>query len=271
MVQTDEKTTPHTDSGADEDLRKRLLQRVALAAGVVVILLGGLVYFDSTVVRNEPGREEVAKVEAPPRPIEKTGEEQAAGDKTSEEKLAGDKVAEAPAGESAPAEAVAEKPGAAATEKPAPVAVAPEPEAEPEVTEAPRTAPRAERPLTVPARPQQAMVRSGEPTVAAQKRESAKEATAAPVARIATPPAPASRPIASAVATTRQFLVQAGVFNNLANAEELRAKIEAAGVPARIEARVQVGPFASRQEAEQAREKLKALGLDPGLIMAARK
>jgi DedD protein len=62
-----------------------------------------------------------------------------------------------------------------------------------------------------------------------------------------------------------------GVFSSVANAEELRARLELAGVPARIEARVQVGPFATRQEAEQAREKLRSLGMDPGLVMAARK
>jgi DedD protein len=73
------------------------------------------------------------------------------------------------------------------------------------------------------------------------------------------------------VEAARQFLIQVGVFNNIANAEELRAKIVAGGVPARIEARVQVGPFASREEAEQAREKLKALGVEPGLVVAARK
>lgn len=257
MVQMDEKTTPHTESGEDEDLRKRLLQRVAVAAGVVVLLLAGLVYFESTVVRDPPATEEIARIEAPPKPIEKPAEEKPAEGQAVEDKATG------PADEKS-AEAAAEKPAE-------PVEAAKEPEAEPEITEAPRPVARAERPLTVPARPHQAMVRPGEPTVAAQKQESAKEATAAPVARIATQPAPASRPITSAVATVRQYLIQAGVFNNIANAEELRAKIEAAGVPARIEARVQVGPFASRQEAEQAREKLKALGLDPGLIMAARK
>jgi DedD protein len=84
-------------------------------------------------------------------------------------------------------------------------------------------------------------------------------------------PTLASRPIARAVESTRQFLLQVGVFNNIANAEELRARLESAGVPARIEARVQAGPFASRQEIEQARERLKSLGIDPGLIVAARK
>jgi DedD protein len=71
--------------------------------------------------------------------------------------------------------------------------------------------------------------------------------------------------------TARQFLLQMGVFSSVANAEELRARLELAGVPTQIEARVQVGPFASRQEAEQARDKLKELGLEPGLVVAARK
>jgi DedD protein len=248
MAQMEEKKTPQTEHVDDEALRKRLLQRVALAAGVVVILLSGLMYVESTVVRDEKTQKEVARVETPPKPIEKPVEEMAAEEKPGEP----------------PNEKVGDKPAE-------PVEVAKEPEAEPELTEAPRTVARAERPLTVPARAQQAMVRSGEPVPAPQKKETAKEVVAAPVARLATPPAPASRPITNVVESVRQFMVQAGVFNNITNAEELRAKIDAAGVPARIEARVQVGPFASRQEAEQAREKLKSLGLDPGLIVAARK
>jgi len=66
----------------------------------------------------------------------------------------------------------------------------------------------------------------------------------------------------------RQFFVQLGVFSNVTNAEELRAKLELNGIPSQIEARVQVGPFASRQEAEAAREKLHALGLDGGLLIS---
>ena len=83
--------------------------------------------------------------------------------------------------------------------------------------------------------------------------------------------APASRPIAQALESSRLFQLQMGVFNSLANAEELKARLEEAGVPAHIEARVQVGPFSSRREAEQAREKLKSLGMEPGLIVTARK
>jgi DedD protein len=62
-----------------------------------------------------------------------------------------------------------------------------------------------------------------------------------------------------------------GVFNNLANAEELRAKLEMAGIPSQIEARVQVGPFATREEADAAREKLRSLGMDTGILTAIKR
>jgi cell division protein FtsN len=243
MAQTEASTTPQADRADDEEgLRKRLLRRVAIAAAVVVVLLGGLVLFEAMTVPRENPQQESARIEPVPRPI-----------------------VDKPAVEDEVVEQVERK----ETDKPAENAVATvEPEAEPELTEAPH---RVERPLTVPARAHKAMIRPAEPVTAAPTAEPVKEATAAPARAARQPVPPASRPIATAVESVRQFLVQAGVFNNIANAEELRAKIEAAGIPARIEARVQIGPFAGRQEAEQAREKLKSLGLDPGLIVAARK
>jgi DedD protein len=62
-----------------------------------------------------------------------------------------------------------------------------------------------------------------------------------------------------------------GVFSNVANAEELRTKLEIIGVPSQIEARVQVGPFRSRIDAEAAREKLRALGLETGILTAIKR
>jgi DedD protein len=122
----------------------------------------------------------------------------------------------------------------------------------------------------VPAAPRQAAVRPTEPVVAKKpelQKEGAKEvARVMPPVRAKEFPAPASRPIARAVESARQFLVQVGVFGNLANAEELRTRLENAGVPAHIEARVQVGPFASREEAERAQEKMRAIGVTPGFI-----
>lgn len=215
----------------DEVLKKRLVKRVTVAGLVVVGLLGALVIFDGFFVKMEKAPKRIASVEAPIKPIEKPA--------VVEEPVAVEQATEA----------------ADSTSEPA---------AEPERTETPTG--RAERPLTVPATARSATMRSGEPAAAPRKPQAAKE-----VARVLPPAegtsAPASRPIARAVEFARQFLVQVGVFGNLANAEELRAKLENAGVPAHIEARVQVGPFATRQEAEQAREKMKTLGVEPGIIM----
>jgi DedD protein len=54
-------------------------------------------------------------------------------------------------------------------------------------------------------------------------------------------------------------------------AEELRARLELAGIPTQIEARVQVGPFKTRQEADAAREKLRALGMETGILTAVKR
>jgi len=248
MAHKDESTTSQAEGRDDDEvLRKRLLKRVAVAAAAVVLLLGGLVLFESMVVRKENVQQELARIEPETKPIEKQVDE--------------------PQEKAAPED---EKVAESATEKPVGAGeVAKEPEAE-APAKAPRATKRAERPLTVPARAHQAMSRPGDAPAIVPKPEPARQAGTAPAVRAAAPQ-PASRPLAAAVESVRHFLVQVGVFSNVANAEELRTKIEAAGIPARIEARVQVGPFANRQEAEQAREKLKSLGLDPGLIVAARK
>lgn len=165
------------------------------------------------------------------------------------------------------------------TPPPAPVAAAPEPiaaaaapepkvEAKPEppvveeqpkaAVEAPAAVPerttQTQRPLTPPATARQAMIKPAEPLAA-------QPSTAAPL----------SRPLSKAVQGAREYVVQLGVFNNVTNAEELRAKLELNGIPARIEARVQVGPFASQAEAQAARDRLRALGMDTGMLMAIRR
>lgn len=89
---------------------------------------------------------------------------------------------------------------------------------------------------------------------------------AAPVARVASTSSATSSRISTSPAPPA-FLVQAGVFANYGNAEELRNKLAAAGIPAQIESRVQIGPFASKQEAAAAQAKLRALGLDGGMLL----
>jgi DedD protein len=65
----------------------------------------------------------------------------------------------------------------------------------------------------------------------------------------------------------KPFALQLGVFSDLANAEELRAKLEMAGIKASIDARVRVGPFATRAEADAARAKLRELGISEVLLV----
>ena len=119
-----------------------------------------------------------------------------------------------------------------------------------------------------------------EPAVAAAAEEkSVPERTAAPSVPLPQAPpkkvtatshrASASRPVTQAV--ERRYALQMGVFGNMANAEDLRAKLAANGIPATIEARVSVGPFRTRQEVDAARAKLKQLGLDDGLLLTIKK
>ncbi len=228
---TEQDTQPPNPPDGDEALRRSLLKRVGVAAVLVVALLAALMLFDGQSGRDEQRVAPVARVEPPVKPIEQPTEPAVVD--------------------------VAEQADVAAV---------------PEDTETPISRPRAdERPLTMPARAQNAAMRPAESMAAAPKPDVARDiARVVPPKEAATMPT-ASRPIAQAIESSRHFQLQMGVFNNLANAEELKTRLEAAGVPAHIEARVQVGPFASRGEAEQAREKLKLLGMAPGLIVAARK
>ncbi|MBK6676424.1 MAG: SPOR domain-containing protein [Rhodocyclaceae bacterium] len=227
---TEQDTQPPNLPDGDEALRRSLLKRVGVAAVLVVVLLAALMLFDGQSGRDEQRVAPVARVEPPVKPIEQPTEPAVVD--------------------------VVEQADVAAV---------------PEDTETPISRPRAdERPLTMPARAQNAAMRPAEPAATPKPDVARDIARVVPPKEAATMPT-ASRPIAQATESSRHFQLQMGVFNNLANAEELKTRLEAAGVPAHIEARVQVGPFASRREAEQAREKLKLLGMAPGLIVAARK
>ena len=240
---TEQDTQPPNLPDGDEALRRSLLKRVGVAAVLVVALLAALMLFDGQSGRDEQRVAPVARVEPPVKPIEQPTEPAVVDVALTLALLAA--VVD-----------VVEQADVAAV---------------PEDTETPISRPRAdERPLTMPARAQNAAMRPAEPA-ATPKPDAVRDiARAVPPKEVATMPT-ASRPIAQATESSRHFQLQMGVFNNLANAEELKTRLEAAGVPAHIEARVQVGPFASRREAEQAREKLKSLGMEPGLIVAARK
>jgi DedD protein len=230
-------TTPDDDA-----LKHRLLGRIAVAGVVIVGLLGGLAVFDAM---NTPP----AKVAtAPPTPIAAPAENAAA-------KAESPKAVEKP-----PETAVAESKLAAEPERS-------ESTAAPAFTE-PKVEGK-ERPLTKPATAQQAMHKPSEPVVVPRPdpvHEIARNQDA-----VAAHHAPASRPLAQVAEAARQYLFQLGVFNNTANAEELRAKLTLAGIPAVLETRVQAGPFASRKEADDARKKLVELAMQPGPIVATKK
>jgi DedD protein len=182
----------------EEALRRRLVNRIIVAALLVAGLLGSLAMFEAIYTPPAPV---TAKLTLPPKP----------------------------------------EPVAEPETKP----IAPVAEAKPEATPMPeRTA--------APAVPQPRVL-------------------SAPVAPPHAAPhrAPASRPVTQAI--ERRYALQMGVFSNMANAEDLRAKLVANGIPATIEARVHVGPFRTRQEVDAARAKLKELGLDDGLLITIKK
>lgn len=71
------------------------------------------------------------------------------------------------------------------------------------------------------------------------------------------------------------FGVQMGVFKVAANAENLHAKIRSQDIPVVMETRpgetrVHAGPFASRAEAEHVRAKLEAAGMGKGMLVIFR-
>lgn len=293
-------STPSEATGAtaEDALKRRLLNRIAIAAVMVVGLLGSLAIFDVIVA---PGRHP-AKMAAVPAdtPVSETPatETQPAGqaaDATSALSAAmtaalptqlSTVAAAPPWGVSAPATTQL---AAAPAVAPATPAQAPstakatsakvEPRAVAEGTSATGAPPLPplppEKGFTKPATTRPVAIRPSEPVAPANSLAARPDPgrTIARAPRVAgvpgvPPRAPASRPLSR---ISEQFALQMGVFTNVANAEDLRAKLELHGIPSTIEARVHVGPFASREEADAAREKLKELGLDGGLLVTLKK
>lgn len=254
---------PKTANGED-DLKRKLVLRVAFAGVLIALLLGTLAFIDYL---GQPAEEVVSNGPTFTSPVPVPRKEVTQPVK--------------------PAEPVAapETPKEAAKEVPPP----------PPVVEAPTQAPPASAPATSvpPARPQIA----AQPALPRQEaRPVPQQSLPQPVARparsvsSATPaegtsaassqftPEPekaAAPPLPPPVAERQPpapprlfsgFAVQAGVFADAQHAEELRAKLTLNGIPSTLEARVQVGPFKTREEAEAARQKLKSLGID-GILL----
>lgn len=231
----------------DVALKQRLIKRVAAAAVLIAILLGGLAVMDNL---NAPLPVKKAE-EAPVLAVSEAKPEEAKAEEKPEEKSEEKPVEQVQVDEQKKVDAVATPPEATSS---------------PAVPNKKPHSGRTERPLTKPAEARRAMLKPSEPVAAARPAE--------PAAALVRPPhagAPASRPLTQPLGRSGGFLLQMGVFSSTTNAEELRAKLELNGIPSQIEARVQVGPFASRLEAEQMRDKLKKLGMETGIVVAARK
>lgn len=260
---TEKRDTPPEELQDDEDaIRRKLVNRIAIAGVLIVALLGGLAIIDALYVPPPtPPAPKFAEIPAEPitpkqeqQPAEKPAEEQAAETKPEE--------AENQEKKTEVAQAAPEK-----TEAPtAGPAKAPKESGAKEVGTKPL------KPLTVPAQPRPAIMRPITPAPTPSPRtEPAKELAQTVPSPFRPYHAPASKPLTQAGEAPRAYQLQLGVFVNLSNAEELRAKLELAGIPAHIEARVQVGPFSSKEEAEAAQTKLSAMGINPGILMAIKR
>jgi len=238
------------------ELRNQLLRRLAVAGGLVAVLLGMLAVFDHF---SQPSEEQELRVFTEPVPV--APRKMVTQPVTPVEPVADEAIAtqEAP-----PVDAAAPDLAAALPEG------APPP---PEVSVRPVIEPPAVR--SVPAantRPRPA------PPVEAEivpEMTSAPPIIPRPAAQPVSPPkapAPSARVVESTPAATAAprlfsgFVLQAGVFASAQRAEELHAKLTLSGVQSSIETRVQVGPFRTRKEAAEAQEKLRELGIDSILI-----
>lgn len=233
------------DMEEDADLtRQRLLRRIAMAGVLIVALVASLAIFDAVFVNppepeaaDETAPAPVASVSVPP--LEERGLEKA-------EEAAAETPPEPASAESAPPPEKVEAP------KPEPEPAKPAAKAKSEIR------PITQPPVKTAAKPVPTVPEgTGSPSVPPPPQP--------PAARVPPAPAPA-RPLTPG----QGYLVQMGVFSNIANAEELKVRLDRAGIPAHIEARVQVGPFRNKAEAEAAQKKLADMGLS-GLLLSPRK
>lgn len=230
---------PDTDSSNDEALKKRLLNRTVVAVVIVTGLLGSLAVFDFLNTSPPPQ----SQVEAPVPSLTPM-----AASMKSEESV----------------------PGGARNEKPSESTTPKVEQGVPEESASPATPPQpmpSEKPLTKPATGRLAMLQRAQPPTqepAGPRLLSPGTNTSQPRQESHSASSPEKR------SPGKQFGLQLGVFSNLENAEDLRAKLEKHGIPATIEARVNAGPFASKAEADAARIKLKELGISESLAITLR-
>ena len=292
-VATDPAVNSAVNSISDEVLKRRLLNRIAIAAVLVVGLLGSLAMFDALyrpAVKSPPPMAVLTpKEDATPAP-QPIGKEAApsiqptSSAATTTQTVPTSTSAAAPA-LPAPPPAVAKLPTSVpkAPSEVAPKAIAAAPHAAilPLAGEKPLTRPATARPtIAYPTEPLPPLAspqarpdatRDVPKTPALAVPPPAKAATIAPPVVTFAPPTPFPAPRPAIQGEGRFFALQMGVFSNMTNAEDMRAKLELHGIPTTVETRIHVGPFKTRAEADAARVKLRELGLDGGLLITMRK
>lgn len=253
-----EKTAAEHAKDSDKDapeLRNQLIRRLAVAGGLVAILLGALAVFERL---SQPADEQEVRVFTEPVPV--APRKMVIQPVTPMEGPATVTPAE-PVAEAAPAEA------AVASTAPPPPEVAAQPSVEPTPRSEPsaRLRPKAAAPAMeseVPSDVTSAPPLTPPPVAPAAPARAAQQPSARVVAT--SPAAPAPPRLFSG------FVLQAGVFASAQRAEELHAKLTLSGVPSSIETRVQVGPFRTRKEAAEAQQKLRELGIESILVAPRR-
>lgn len=229
----------HKSSTEARSAHRQIIARGVVATALVVALLAGLLIYDKEERAPEPAPV-VHAVSGTAKPV-------------------------APASVPASAPAIPEDVKNAIQDSPVdtpPVSVSAPVPAVPVAAAPKRSVPEETRDPTVPLESEP--VRNATPSKA--DHVVVDQALKAPVFRA---PAPEAKP--AVTPANANFVVQLGVFNNVANAEELRARLSLAGVPSQLETRVQVGPFKTRVEALQAQEKLRRMGLGAGMLQSVHK
>ncbi|WP_153159729.1 SPOR domain-containing protein [Zoogloea sp. 1C4] len=285
---TDRPDVPDDDE--DEDPRRQLWVRAGVAGGLIAVLLGGLAVFDhlsrppqpeAAVVPTkpiapaqvtplpEPGRDAPPDVVRAAAPTEPEPQPPVEGSSTPPPLPTGDKGdrlverTRKPVEETRPvlrpgSQSVVAAPAAEPARKrdAAPAAVAPAvaPVAQatqPRGVAVPSAAPSAATPASTPATAPAAV------------------AAPAPAAAVPAPVAVVKTPVASDA--QGGYAVQVGVFGTAAQAEALRSRLSAAGIPAQLETRVVVGPFNDRRDAVAAQNRLQDKGFSAGELIPFRR
>ena len=265
----DEKPTPPEKEQIAGELRGQLLKRLAVAAGLVTVLLGVLAVFDRLANTSDDYESPVFTQPVPVAPKKEVTQPVTPVTNLPEPPAA-------PVAEPVPPAPQIEAPVVVPemkTEKKAEGGQENRPPTRLTATEQhlPAAAPaeRAPRQQVLPATIQRAPIAesTAAPRISPEPAVPDERVVSKPTARISEVRSASGNTQPSSVQRLFSgFLLQAGVFTSAQRAEELHAKLTLSGVPSTLETRVQVGPFRTRQEAEAAQEKLRQLGVESVLV-----